>query len=212
MHRTWQHLIIQNETGLQDPGRIKKLSRASSAVGWTAVIGFFLAGVVSIFVGGFLFYVASTVQEKQLTLVLSGIAMSALSIAFFVGARLFKKEMNLSPIRGFLKSPQNFIFIKGQLEDCYYLPGQKRSGDTIVVEGRAQGPNGEEILVQERFSPRIWNFTTPQAEESLQKGSDWYDKKGQRRLLPVPAYFICQKHRPVFAQLVAIDREFVSLN
>ena len=211
MHRTWQHLIIQNEPGLQDPGRIRKLCSESSHLGWLAVIGFLLGGVVSVFVGGFLFYTASVAPEKQLSLMLTGIVMGTLSIAFFISAGLFRKEMNRSPLRGFLKQPQDFIFIKGQLEDCYYLPGEKRSQDAIIVEGRAQGPNGEEILIQERFSPHIWNFTTPQADESLQKISDWYEKKHQRRLLPVPAYFICRKQRPVFAQLVAIDREFLSI-
>lgn len=210
MYRTWQHLIIQNETGLQDPARIKRLSRASGHVGWLAVGGFFIAGIVAVFLAIFLFSVSFQFEDKRWSLLLSALVLLAMSGASFVSAWLFRKEMNLSPLRGFLKTPAEFTFVKGHLEDCHYVSGEKRHLDAIVVEGRALGPNGEVLLVREEFSPDIWNFTTPEAEASLQKGSDWFDKKGQRRLLPIPAYFICKKNRPVQARLVAIDVEYLA--
>jgi len=209
MYRTWQHLIIQNETGLQDPVRLKKLLRSSGSVGLSAIVGFFTAGALSVLIAIFLFNEAFRLEEKQLSLILSGVAILVLSISFFVGSWLFWKERNLNLLRNFLRSPGDFIFIQGRLEDCHYLPGEKRSSDRIIVEGHAKGPSGDDIIVREEFSPRIWNFTTPDAEESLKKGSDWYDKKGKRRLLPVPAYFICNKHRPAWAQLVAINHEYI---
>lgn len=210
MYRSWQHLIIHNETGLQDPRRIRKLSRTDGRVGWIAVFGFVAAGLISVFLAMFLIYQGFQLEEKQLSFLLSGLAVLALSGSLFVGAWFFRKEMDLNPLRGFLKKPEDFVFIKGELEDCHYLSGQSRRQDVIIVEGHALGPQGERLNVREEFSPQIWNFTTPQAERSLQKGSDWYDMKGKRRLLPVPAYFICNKSRPVYASLIGVDKEYLS--
>jgi len=211
MYRSWQHLIIQNETELQDPDRIRKLIRNDGRVGWVAVIGFFAAGLISLLLAIFLFYQGFELEEKQLSLLLSGAAMIVLSIAFFVGAKLFRQEMNLNPLRNYLKIPGNYQFLKGELENCYYLPGQSRRQDTIVVEGTALDSQGRVFQAREEFSPQIWNFTTPEAERSLQKGSDWYEMKDRRRLLPVPAYFLCNKNRSGLACLIAIDKESVSL-
>lgn len=210
MYRSWQHLIIHNETGLQDPGRIRKLSRADGRVGWIAIFGFIFAGFISVFLAIFLMYQGLQLQDRQWSFVLSGLAILVMSAGFFAGAWLFRKEQNLNPLRGFLKNPEEFAFIKGELEDCHYFSGQSRRQDVIIVEGYALGPHGEQLIVREEFSPRIWNFTTPQAERSLQKGSDWYDMKGKRRLLPVPAYFICRKMHPSEACLIGIDKEYLS--
>jgi hypothetical protein len=155
-------------------------------------------------------YEGLQLEDKQWSFVLSGLAILVMSAGFFSGAWLFRKEQNLNPLRGFLKNPEEFAFIKGALEDCHYFSGQSRHQDVIIVEGSAQGPQGEQLIVREEFSPRIWNFTTPQAERSLQKGSDWYDMKGKRRLLPVPAYFICRKTHPSQACLIGIDKEYLS--
>lgn len=210
MYRTWQHLIIQNETGLQDPARLRKLSRADGRVGWLAIAGFSLAGLISVLLAIFLFNEAFENEEKFLSFLLTGLAVLVVGIAFFVGAWLFRKEMALNPLRSFLKHPEEFIVIQGQLEDCHYLAGEKRRYDRIIVEGRAVGPFGEQLAIHEEFAPAIWNFTTPQAERSLQKGADWYGKKGQRRLLPVPAYFLCRKQRPSQASLIAIREEYIN--
>jgi hypothetical protein len=211
MYHSWQHLIIQNENGLQDPGRIRKLSRSDGRVGWMSIVSFVLAGLISVLVAILLFYQALESQEKQMSFILSGIAMIVLAGAFGVGAWLFQKEISTNLLRGFLKTPDEFIFVQGQLEDCHYHAGEKRRHDRIIVEGSATGPFGERLLIYEEFSPEIWNFTTPEAEKDLQKSSDWYDKKGLRRLLPVPAYFICKKHRPSTATLVAINQEYISI-
>ena len=104
----------------------------------------------------------------------------------------------------------NYLFVKGELEDCHYLSRKNRRQDVIIVEGFALGPEGKRLVVREEFSPQIWNFTTPQAERSLQKGSDWYDMKGKRRLLPVPAHFLCNKSNPDLACLIGIDKEYVA--
>jgi hypothetical protein len=210
MYRTWQHLIIQNETGLQDPVRLRKLSRSSSRVGWVAVVGFIFAGVISLLLAIFLFNEAFENEERILSFLLSGLLVLVVGFAFFIGAWLFRKEMALNPLRGFLKNPGEYIVVQGQLEDCHYLAGEKRHYDRIVVEGHAVGPLGERLIVREEFAPAIWNFTTPQGERSLQKGVDWYSKKGQRRLLPVPAYFLCRKLRPGQASLIAIREEYIN--
>lgn len=210
MHRSWQHLIIQNETGLQDPARIRKLSRADGRVGWIAFMGFMAAGLVSVLLAIFLIYQSFQFQEKFLSLLLSGLFILIIGGAFFIGAKIFLQEMNLNPLRNFLKNPENYLFVTGELQDCHYLSGQTRRQDVIIVEGFAIGPEGKRLAVREEFSPQIWNFTTPQAERSLQKGSDWYDMKGKRRLLPVPAHFICNKFGPNVACLIAIDKDYVA--
>lgn len=210
MHRSWQHLIIQNETGLQDPARIRKLSRADGRIGWIAFMGFIAAGLVSVLLAIFLIYQSFQFEEKFLSLLLSALFMLVIAGAFLIGAKLFLQEMNLNPLRNFLKTPEDYLFVTGELQDCHYLSGESRRQDVIIVEGFAVGPEGKPLAVREEFSPRIWNFTTPQAERSLQKGSDWYDMKGKRRLLPVPAHFICNKSSPNVACLIAIDKEYVA--
>lgn len=212
MYRSWQHLIIQNETGLQDRARIKKLNHTNGSIGAIAIIGFLVAAVISLVFSGFLVSESFDFVDKPISLALSGVVMLLVGCAFLVGAWLFWKERNMSPLQGFLKNPKDFVFVKGLLEDCYYISGDKRQLDRIIVEGYALSPDGQQIEVREEFAPSIWNFTTPEAESGLKQASDWYEKKGQRRLLPVPAYFICQRSRPTFARLVAIDREVVGVS
>ncbi|MNY42751.1 hypothetical protein D3C86_1776690 [compost metagenome] len=79
----------------------------------------------------------------------------------------------------------------------------------MIVEGKAVAKSGQELLALEQFSPRIWPFTTAEADAQLQKDDDWYDLKGKRLRLPVKAYFIFEKKDPTIAVLVGIDEDLI---
>lgn len=210
MYTSWQHLIIHNETELHDKHRIHKLVRASGAIGYIGLAAFAIAGIASLIFAGFFIYQGVQYQSYQISMFAASVVMIALAALFFVGTKMFFLEIRMNPLRNYIQHPDDFEFVRGTLESSTYVSGQSRRQDHYVVVGKAHSRKGADLFVQEQFSTRIWNFTTSNAEKSLKKGDDWYDQKGQRRTLPVPAYFICEKNDPQVAALVGIDAEYVS--
>ncbi|WP_413289172.1 hypothetical protein [Bdellovibrio sp. HCB337] len=210
MYTSWQHLIVHNETELHDKRRIKKLIRASGTIGYFGVLAFAVAGIASLIFAGFFIFQGVEYQSYKVSMFAASVVMIALASLFFVGTRMFLQEVKINPLRNFAQNPNDFEFVEGTLESSTYVPGQSRRQDHMVVVGKAYSSTGAELYVREQFSTRIWNFINNGAEESLKKGDDWYDQKGKRKTLPVPAYFIYPKRDPTVAALVGIDAKYIS--
>lgn len=211
MYTSWQHLIIQNETELHDAHRIQKLIHDSGAVGTVGIITFAAAGIASLMFAGFFIYQGVQYHSYQISMFAASLVMIALATLFFVGTNMFLQEIKINPLRNYAQKPDDFEFIKGTLESYTFVSGERRRQNHVVVVGKARSSKGVELLAQEQFSTKIWNFTNKENEESLKEGDDWYDQKGKRMRLPVPAYFLCAKKNPHTAALVGIDKKYVSL-
>ena len=209
MYSSWQHLIIKNETQLQDIKRIRKLIWSSGTVGWLGVIGFALAGIASLLFAGSFIYIGMSTETYNLTMFAVAVLMTALAALFFVGTNYFTQEIKINLIRNFVKNPQAFDFIEGTLVSAGYVSNGSKRQNHYVVVGKAISKEGVELLAQEQFASRIWHFTTREDDEQLKEGDDWFDLKGKRPYLPIPAYFICLKKDPKFAALVAVDEKYL---
>ena len=182
MYRSWENLIIRNESELKDHKRLRKLLSVGD---WLAVLGFNLAGFVSVSTGLFMVGVAMEKEPGRLPLLGGAAAILILGFLFFYFAQLMIKEVRLHPIRQYLKDPSGFEFIRGEIVDSHYTRANKGKGRIVA---QIKGENG--LIGVEHFHPSIWSFTTVEAEASLKEGDDWYAMKGKRRLLPVPVYIL----------------------
>ena len=199
MHRSWENLIIRNESELKDHKRLKKLLRNGD---WLAVLGFNLAGFVSVSTGLFMIGVAMEKEPGRLQLLGGAAAILILGFLFFYFAQLLIKEVRLHPIRQYLKDPAGFEFIRGEIVESHYAPASKGKGRIIA---QIKGGNG--LVGFEHFHPSIWSFTTPEAETSLKEGDDWHEVKDKRRLLPVPVYILYKKGLP--GVMIGIEQNLI---
>lgn len=175
---------------------------------WVALIGFAIAGIISVIVAIFMLWLAITVPNERLSFAAAGILMCFLAIGFFIAVRLFRQEIALNPIRQYLKDPSGFEFIQGEMVSGDYSSGGSKGGRKIIVQIQGKDSSGKELLAIEFFSPSAWPFTTQDAEDSLQEGDDWYDMKGKRRILPVKVHLL---HHPKFTTaLVGIDKNLLN--
>lgn len=200
MYRSWDNLSIQNESELKDHKRLKKLLNTGD---WLAVLGFNLAGFVSVSTGFFMVGVAMEKEPGRLQLLGGAAAILILGFLFFYFAQVLIKEVRLHPIRQYLKDPAGFEFIRGEIVDSHFTPASKGKGRIVA---QIKGENG--LVGFEHFHPSIWSFTTVEAEASLKEGDDWYDMKGKRRLLPVPVYILHKKGLP--GVMVGIEQNLIS--
>ncbi|WP_408097500.1 hypothetical protein ACJVC5_00915 [Peredibacter sp. HCB2-198] len=167
---------------------------------WLAILGFNLAGFVSVSTGLFMVGTAMEKEPGRMQLLGGAAVILILGLLFFYFSQLLIKETRLHPIRQYLKDPTGFEFIRGEIVESHYIPTGK---GRIVAQ--IKGDNG--LVGVEHFHPSIWAFTTAEAEASLKEGDDWYDMKGKRRLLPVPVYILHKKGLP--GVMVGIEQNLI---
>lgn len=206
MYRTWDHLIVRSEAELKDPARLQRLNRGHVSSRWAMIIGFAIAGLASLLTMGALLWVFGF-ERFELKGVMAALFMLVLAVIFFWGSSMFKKDLGLDPIQGFLKHPEKYQFSEGQLTSFYYSARDRRQQSMIVAEGEVTLPSGNKLPVREEFHYSIWPFTTREDDARLTPEDDWHDKKGKRPYLPVSAYFICEKENPSWARMVGIDKD-----
>ena len=142
---------------------------------------------------------------------MAALFMFVLAAIFLWGSSIFKKDLGLDPIQGFLKHPEKYQFSEGQLTSFYYSARDRRQQSMIVAEGEVTLLSGDKLPVREEFHYSIWPFTTREDDARLTPKDDWYDKKGKRPYLPVSAYFICEKENPSWARMVGIDKDHLKV-
>lgn len=203
MYRSWKTLLIDNENDLRSSERIRKLQWARNSIALIfVIIGFTLAGIACI---GIAFLLIKAAQAY-----LWSLFMLLMSAVFFWGANQFLKERKIDPIRNYLRNPQNFEFIKGELVSAtYQYNDNNRRNSRMMVEGQAKTSDGVSLLFYEDFDPSIWPFVEKGAEKHLKAGDDWFELKGLRKTLPIQVYVLYQKHEQ-HAVLIGIDREFLN--
>jgi hypothetical protein len=209
MYHSWETLFIKTEQELKDPARIQRVLRARGAINGWVIFGFIFGGLVSAGLGAFMIWVFGF-EQFELKGILGSIPLLLMTAACFYTAKLFSKEITLDLIRKFLKNPEDFEFIKGQLCAAFYLAGEKRSQDSMVIEGRGTTSSGVEVKSRDQMHPSIWPFTSEEADTQLKPGDDYFDQKGRRPRLPVPIYLLCPKENPKWAVFVGIDRELMT--
>lgn len=209
MYTSWKHLLVKDEHSLRDPVRLGKLPRARGSISVLVILGFALAALISFSLAIFFIILGVRRELDDLKSYGSALALIALGASFVLAVKLFWQERNLDPIRCYLLKPEEFEFAEGHLTSFSYSAGDHHGKGRILVEGKVFAKSGEELLAIEKFSPRIWPFTTTEDEEQLKKGDDWHDLKGKRVQLPVKAYFIYEKADPTLAALVGIDEELI---
>ncbi|MDG0815204.1 hypothetical protein [Bdellovibrio svalbardensis] len=146
----------------------------------------------------------------------SSIIMIVMAALCFFAASLFLKERNLDPLRNFLRNPDDFEFVKGEIVSATYNANENRRNSRMLIEGVGKTLSGEPLLFFESFAPDIWPFLNEGENERLKPGDDQYDLKGKKRTLPVPIYVIYQKRSNlqsnsvgVAAALVGIDKDLI---
>ncbi len=211
MYTSWKALAINNESELQSPSRLKKVLWAKEGMLLLVIIMFVLASLLSLFLGGFFFYLSVTHYLEWGAGLGTTLVMIVMSLLFAVGSRLFHRERKMDLIRNYLLRPQDFEFVPGTLDSFSYSydSGGGAHRGRILVKGQARDSLGNELLVLEQFSSRVWPFTTEEMDRQIQEGDDWYDLKGKRPFMPVKAYFLYEKKNPRVAALVAIDKHFI---
>lgn len=207
MYKSWKYLTVRSEMELRDPARLKKLLSARGNE-LNGVIGFGLASVISFGLSIFLFWVAYTAPMNKIEPAIGAIVVLLLAMIFLFFARMFLKEMQLNPVRQFLKEPAGLEFIKGEITAAHYQSSNGKRGK-MIAEIKGKNSEGKEVLAIEFFDPSAWPFTTREADESLQEGDDWYDMKGKRGYLPVPVYILSGKESA--SALVGIDQSVLTI-
>lgn len=202
MYRSWKTLLIDNEVDLRSNERIHKLLWARNSIALIlAISGFFLGAIVCIGIAFLLIKVAHAYLWSFFMLVMSAL--------FFWVARQFLHERNMDPLRNYLRDPENFEFIKGELVSATYQYDDKRRNSRMMVKGQSQTPEGMPLVFFEYFDPSIWPFIEKGAEANLRPGDDWFELKGQRKTLPIKVYVLYHKHKQ-HAALVGVDRELLN--
>lgn len=209
MYTSWKHLLVKNDLALRDIKRLKKLPAARGTVSILVILGFALGALISLGLTVFFVELGINGDLEPLKAYGSALAMLALAASFVLAVKLFWQDRNLDLVRNYLLRPLDFEFIEGTLHSASYSPGNNRRNGRMIVEGKATTKSGQELLAIEQFSPRIWPFTTAEADAQLQKDDDWYDLKGKRLTLPVKVYFIYEKKDPTLAVLVGIDEDLI---
>ncbi|WP_415062535.1 hypothetical protein [Bdellovibrio sp.] len=211
MYTSWKALAVNNESEIQSSSRLKKVLWAKDGMLLPVIIMFMLASLLSLFLGGFFFYLSVTHYLGWGAGLGTTLVMIVMAILFAVGARLFHRERKMDLIRNYLLRPQDFEFVTGTLESFSYSydSGGGVHRGRILVKGMARDSLGNELLALEQFSSRVWPFTTGELDQQIQEGDDWYSLKGKRQTLPIKAYFLCEKRNPRVAALVGIDKHFI---
>lgn len=210
MYRTWKYLVVKNEQDLKNRVRLKKLARHRGLPGFVMIFVFSTCALISLGLAGFFAAMAYTHKLPMWSSVVSALAMLLLTGAFVFGARVFLRERQMDVLRKILRHPDRGSFVTGKLTSFNYVAGDSRKFSRYFVEGEAEGPEGQPLFVGEFFDADIWPFTTEEDDRQIQKGDDWYDLKGKRRTLPVPAYFICEAKDPKIGVLVGIDQSLLN--
>lgn len=210
MYRTWKYLAVKNEQDLQSRDRLLKLARHRGLPGFLMIFVFGACALISLGLAGFFAMMVQSGGLPMWSSVGSALAMVLLAGTFVFGARVFLRERRLDVLRKILRDPESGSFVVGQLTSFNYVAGDSHKFSRYFVEGQAEGPAGQTLFVGEFFDARIWPFTTEEGDRQIQKGDDWYDLKGKRRTLPVPAYFICEKKDPKIAVMVGIDQTLLN--
>ena len=123
-------------------------------------------------------------------------------------AAAFYKEMALCPLRGYLRSPQRYDFVKGRLVEATYLSSGSSASRRMLV----RGVYGDRGLLIEEFDPGAWsNAVAERGEESLKPGDDRYNQKGRRVKLPIEVWVLCGIDGKGPAALAGIPAETASL-
>ncbi|MFM6927401.1 MAG: hypothetical protein ACKOX6_03010 [Bdellovibrio sp.] len=195
MYRTWDNLVVRSESELKDPARLRCLNRGHIFSRWAMIIGFACAGLMSLSIMGALLWVFAF-EKFELKGAMAALFMLVLGAIFFWGSFMFKKDLGLDPIQGFLKHPEKYQFIPGKLTSSYYSARDRRQQSMIVAEGEAELPSGTKLPVHEEFHYSIWPFT---------------NRENEAHMNPVSAHFICEKENPSWARMVGIDKAYLTL-
>ncbi|UXR65495.1 hypothetical protein EZJ49_04410 [Bdellovibrio bacteriovorus] len=189
---------------------MQKLARHRGTPGWLLIGVFSVCALASLLVSGFFIYLVRKDEMPLWSGSGSAVMMLIMAAAFVFAARVFHRARKTDVLRNFLLHPEDFVFVPGTLKDFSYVAGDNRKLSRYHVQGEAQGPGGESLFVSEFFDSYIWPFTTKAQDQQLRKGDDWYDMKGKRATLPVPAHFLCPAMNPEIAILVGIDHDLIS--
>ena len=190
MYTSWKHLLIHDESDIRDPIRLYKLINASGRIGYFAVAGFAVAGLASLVGALFFIYLAfhNDYREQRLSFLAIFSVLTALSAIFYVGTKVFIKEIKLNPFRLYTLNPENFEFVTGELTSSHYIAHENRRQGRYHVNGTAATKDGQPLFVLEVFSHSIW---------------------GKRPKLPIPAHFMYDKNDPRVATLIGIDDKYI---
>ncbi|XGC79811.1 hypothetical protein ACES2L_10765 [Bdellovibrio bacteriovorus] len=208
MHNSWKHLAIQSDKELRDFRRLEKLNLSSALGLWIAAIGFGIAGVASFLSGLWMLYLTAKRELPWTTGLGVGLGLLAFDGVAFFFIHMVIKERSLNLISQYLKNPQHFEFVEGELISANYSRSDNRRNNKFLVEGKGTY-QGHEFIALEHVSSYIWPFVDAKEDEQIEEGDDWYDLKGKRVRLPVKAYFLLDKRTPNRATLVAIDKTFI---
>ncbi|WP_235046281.1 hypothetical protein [Bdellovibrio bacteriovorus] len=190
--------------------RLQRLARHRGLPGFLMVVVFAACALISLGLAGFFGMMAYSHQLPMWSSVGSALAMLLLAGTFVFGSRVFLRERQMDVLRKFLRHPDSGSFVVGKLTSFNYVAGDSRKLSRYFVEGEAEGPQGQTLFVGEFFDADIWPFTTEEGDRQIQKDDDWYDLKGKRRTLPIPAYFICETNDPKIGVLVGIDQALLN--
>lgn len=188
MYKSLGIFSVSDERALRDPERIRALAAARHAGSWPGIIGLGVSGACLLALSAYgvcLKFMAAGAR--------AGLDWTMLGVGFgfglmlFLMAAAFYRELALCPLRGYLKAPQNFDFVKGRIvEATYRSDGSSGSRRTLV-----RGAYGERGLFIEEFDPGVWSDAVAErGEESLKPGDDRYDQKGKRERLPIEVWVI----------------------
>ncbi|WP_374032426.1 hypothetical protein [Bdellovibrio bacteriovorus] len=210
MYRSWKYLVVKNEQDLKNRERLQRLARHRGFPGFLMIFVFAACALISLGLAGFFLQMAYSHQLPMWSSVGSALAMLLLAGTFVFGSRVFLRERRLDVLRKFLRHPESGCFVVGKLTSFSYVAGDSRKLSRYFVEGEAEGPQGQALFVGEFFDADIWPFTTEEGDRQIQKDDDWYDLKGKRRTLPVPAYFVCEAKDPKVGVMVGIDQALLN--
>ncbi|UOF01539.1 hypothetical protein [Bdellovibrio reynosensis] len=208
MHNSWKHLAIQSDRELRDIKRLKQLNFSSSIGLTVAAIGFGFAGVASFLAGAWMLYLTAKGELPWGTGLGVGLALLAFDGVAFFFVHMVIKERSLNLLGLYIKSPQHFEFVEGELTSASYSRRDSHSNSKFLVHGKGMY-HDKEFMALEQFSSFIWPFVDSTEDDQIQEGDDWYDLKGKRVRLPVKAQFLVDKRNPNRGVLVAIDKSLV---
>lgn len=210
MHRSWKYLTVKNEEELVDLKRLRRLSRHRGIPGMASVIAFAVLALACLLMGAFFSIFSFRTEMSRESSLGTGLMLLLMSGVFLFAARLFYREWRQDLLRDYLLHPEEYEIVRGLLSSFSFVVGDRQKLSRFHVEGEVVTSAGTRVPALEFFAAEIWPFTTVEADSQLTPDDDWYELKGQRDALPIPAYFICTRVNPRRAALVGVDYDLIA--
>ena len=187
MYTSLAIFLVADERELNDPERIRRLDKARNSGTRTAAVLTTGAGLVCLALGAAGIWLKLTSASAPPDgWILAGTGLFFGLVLVFMAAS-FYKELSVSPLGGYLKTPQRYEFVKGRLTGASYLSDGNRRGAKMLVKGEF----GEGGLFFEQFDPKAWSDAVAErGEEGLKPGDDRYGQKRLRARLPVEVWVL----------------------